>query len=794
MNTKKRIRSEKLASQELRFSDYISIVGHVDEHVLRTKDNDLIAIIKLDGLRFDTKGEEELYNTKKSCAQFYNTLDAGKYGLYFHTVQSKDNSFPAGEFAQTFAHRFNNEFREKTILSDRYKNDFYLSIIRRTSKISNADNYLKCLFKKHADDHLLSNKSEKRELMELVSRFNHLFSSLSPAVLGIRVENGVNYSEPLQFINHLVNLDHHAIALVEQDFSKILPKHRLFVGDRVLKWERISEKRYAGVIGIKSYPTSTLHGCLDHLSGLKCEFILTQTFFPRDKGNLASNMRVIQTKLRGTNESSIMQANEIDDAIELMNSGEVAFGEHSFSLMLHADNLNDLESNLAKADSILLDAGVQGVREDINMELSYWGAIPGNQIYLKRTSLIHTLNFASLNSFHCHYRGDEKGSKWGPPVTVLSNPQGNSVFFNFHQGEVGSTAIFGLTSSGKTLLTDFLLLQSLKFNPHIFFFDYLRGSEGFIRAIGGKYVEIKGVKSDESIFNPLQMPDTSENREDLAVWVSMLLRAYGRHLSDQDQDAIHKSIKTIFDNDIVHRTLNELSPSLPHDLQQILSSWYGNGQKGNLFGAQEDRLDFSSRIFGMDMTEIMQDDVALPPTLFYLLMRIKHTMQVTPKGEKFIIVLEEGWSLLRSPMFRNIFEQWVLTIRRLNGIVIFLTQNPEHLEKYPDISQVIVSNVQTKVYFPNHEANKETYCNMLGLTTHEFELIKKTTRESRLFLLKMGDKSTLVKVPMDGLRRYIPLLSGDLDKAKLLAEIRNNVGDDPDNWIDEFIDKAEKYA
>ncbi|MFI4956703.1 MAG: hypothetical protein ACHQAX_05810 [Gammaproteobacteria bacterium] len=790
MEARAQIKSEKLATQELRYSDYIGIVGHYDDHLLRTKDNDLIAVIKLDGLRFDTKGDDELYSIKNACAQLYSTIEPGKYGLYFHTIQSNDNAFPDGEFTQPFAKRFNDEFKEKILSSARYKAEFYLSIIRRGTKAAALDNYITKLFDKTSALTPAYMRIAQKELTELTTRLTNFLSAYEPKLLGISIKDGVSYSDPMRLINHLVNLEHRNFALVQYDFSKILPKHRLFVGDRVLKWDGINQKRYAGIIGVKSYPTSTIHGCLDHLTELKCEFILTQTFFPRVKNKLINEMRVAQTKLRGTNESSIIQADEIDDAVELMNSGEVTFGDHSFSLMLHAEDLKDLEDKMARADSILLDAGVQGVREDINLELSYWGAIPGNQKFLKRTSLIHTLNLASFNSFHSSYRGEAGGSKWGPPVTVLSNPQGNSVFFNFHKGEVGSTAIFGLTSSGKTLLTDFLLLQSLKFNPHIFFFDYLRGSEGFIRAIGGKYVEIKGGQNGDSLFNPLQMPGTAENMQDLGTWVSMLLRAYGRDLSDQDYDAIHKSVKTVFDNAPEHRTLSELAPSLPHDLQQILSSWHGEGQKAQFFGAKQDKLNFSSRIFGMDMTEVLRDDIALAPTLFYLLTRIKHTMQTTAKGEKFIIVLEEGWSLLRSPMFRDIFEQWVLTIRRLNGIIIFLTQNPEHLEKYPDISQVIVSNVQTKIYFPNYEARKDTYCNMLGLSAYEFELIKKTTRESRLFLLKMGEKSSLVKVPMEGLTRYIPLLSGDLDKAKLLDEIRGKVGDNPGDWIDTFIERA----
>lgn len=473
-----------------------------------------------------------------------------------------------------------------------------------------------------------------------------------------------------------------------------------------------------------------------------------------------------------------------------MASGEVAYGNHALSLMCVSENAHDLEQLISKADAILIDLGIHAIREDLNLELAFLGSIPGNQQYLTRKALLSTRNIADLCTFNNHYRGNAKGSIWGHPVSLLSSSTGNNIFFNFHIDKVGSTAVYGQTGSGKTLLTDFLLAQSTKFldqGLRIFFFDYLRGSEPFIRALGGQYIRIG---HDVQAFNPLQMPDTPENRKDLECWVNLLLSSQGEELSCVDRSYIHEAIDTIYANPMTDRNLAELSPSLKTAyLKERLKFWYGEGSRADYFGAKADQLSLQGSIIGMDMTVVLKDDIALAPTLFYLLMRIRHAMQQT-QNAPFIIVLEEGWSLLRSKMFRDILEEWILTIRRLNGIVIFLTQNPEQLNQYAELSEIINSNVQTKIFFPNHQASHNVYCKLLGLSEKEYELIKSTPKSSHYFLLKQAEQSCLATIPLAGLEDYICVLSGDMKKALMLDEIRRDLGDDPKQWLPVYINQC----
>jgi hypothetical protein len=62
-------------------------------------------------------------------------------------------------------------------------------------------------------------------------------------------------------------------------------------------------------------------------------------------------------------------------------------------------------------------------------------------------------------------------------------------------------------------------------------------------------------------------------------------------------------------------------------------------------------------LFGFEMGEILDDPVSLAPVLLYLFHRIELQLDGTPT----IIVLEEGWKLLDTPMFAPQIKGWLQT-------------------------------------------------------------------------------------------------------------------------------------
>ena len=136
--------------------------------------------------------------------------------------------------------------------------------------------------------------------------------------------------------------------------------------------------------------------------------------------------------------------------------------------------------------------------------------------------------------------GRATGNHWGEAVTVLETTSATPFFFNFHEGDLGNFTIIGPSGSGKTVVLNFLTAQAQKYSPRTILFDKDRGSEIFLRSLGGRYERIK--RGAATGFNPLALPDNAVNRAFLKEWLANLLKAEGA----EEETAIAKAIDEIF--------------------------------------------------------------------------------------------------------------------------------------------------------------------------------------------------------------------------------------------------------
>jgi len=487
-----------------------------------------------------------------------------------------------------------------------------------------------------------------------------------------------------------------------------------------------------------------------------------------------------QRRMVQTEDLAASQVSEIDQALDDATSGYIAFGHHHLTVLCVEQSLAELDKAVADVEAALVDIGIVSVREDLNLEAAFWAQLPGNFPYIARRALISTANFAGFASLHNYPCGKPSGNHWGPAVTLLETVSGTPYFFNWHRGEVGHTLLIGPTGAGKSVAMNFLLVQSAKFRPRVFYFDKDHGAEIFIRAMGGTYAVLGG--GHDAGFNPLQLPDSPADRAFLERWLGALIAAFGEPLKAVESTAIGYAVEGNYTLPPSSRTLENVAPFLglegPGTLGGKLSVWYGNGNRSKLFGGTEDRLCLDGRFFGFEMGEILDDPVALAPVLLYLFHRIELQLDGTPT----IIVLEEGWKLLDTPIFAPQIKDWLQTLRKLNAIVVFVTPNIESAVESA-IGDTLVQQAATSVFLPNYKASKKHYCDAFKLSEREYQVVRSLEPESRCFLVKHGTDSVVAKLDLSGLEDLIPVLSGTAENVRLLHELLAEAGEDPEGWL-----------
>jgi type IV secretion system protein VirB4 len=626
------------------------------------------------------------------------------------------------------------------------------------------------------------------DLEETTSRILNGFTPYNSKLLGlIETDDGV-FSELLDFFARIVNGNYsYKLSIPTIGLDHYLPMSRLYFGKKYLEIRHQNEIKYAGIVSIKEYRNSTYPGMFDGFMQLPFEFIISQSFEFVDRAQAISSMQLQQRRLIQSEDVATSQIGEIDQALDSAMSGDFAFGEHHFTILCIADNLKLLENYLSLASVELSNVGINSVRERMNLEPAYWAQLPCNFDYAVRRSKVNTLNLASFVSFHNYPSGNRKGNHWGDAVTIFDTSSGTPYFFNFHIRDVGHTMIIGPTGAGKTLLLTFLCAQSRKFNCNLFFFDKDYGAKIFINAIGGKHLEPTLSKS--SGFNPFQLPDTTNNRSFLVEFLTVLATHNGDRLSPDDLDKINQAVNGNYNLDYKDRKLSNVIPFLgiggPDSLLGKMSIWYGDGSHSRLFDNESDLTNFEAgKIFGIEMSHILDDNKSLAPTLIYLFHLINNSLDGSPT----MIVLDEAWALIDNPVFAPKIKNWLKVLRKFNAFVIFATQSVEDAAK-SSISDTLVQQTSSQIFLPNLKATS-VYQEVFMLSEREFSLVKSTDPSSRFFLLKQDNNGVIARINLAGMTDFINILSGRTETLSLFNDLIEKKGADPQNWVEDFFKLA----
>jgi type IV secretion system protein VirB4 len=492
-------------------------------------------------------------------------------------------------------------------------------------------------------------------------------------------------------------------------------------------------------------------------------------------------------RLKAADDDAFSLRGELAQARDDVGAGRTVYGEHHLSILVKSGQLDELDYAVADVQSALAEAGVLAVREDANLEPSFWAQFPGGFRFIARKGLISAGNFASLASFHSHPTGQATGNHWGPAISVLETTASGPYHFNFHQGDLGNFTCIGPSGSGKTVLLTFLLAQAERVSPRIAYFDKDRGAEPFIRAIGGRYDVLR--PGEPTGFNPLLLPDEPANRAFLAEWLAQLLSSDGSTLSADDRAVIADALDANFAQPTSHRRLRFLRELFrggrrptPGDLAFRLGPWCEGGEHAWLFDNAEDQLSLETRVLGFDMTRVLDAPEVRTPAMMYLFHRLEQRLDGSPA----IFVVDEGWKVLDDPVFVRRIKDWEKTIRKRNGLVGFCTQSAsDALDSR--IASAIIEQAATQIFFPNPRARPEEYIDGFGLSEHEFSLVKTLPDTSRCFLVKRGDHSIVARLDLSGLSGPLQVLAGTERSVRRLDQLRAAVGDAPSAWLEPFM-------
>jgi len=787
-------------------SEFIPYKLMINKNTVKLYSGDFLQVFRVEGVAHESADDEDIVMWKDQLNMMLRSIASNKISITTHVVRREKGKFPGGVFGHDFDKNFNEKYQTNLRQKKMMVNELYFSVVYRPQAINlsilqNKKN--KIAIKK-------ANNKAITELNEVTGFIKSALQHYKGSLLSTYIHNDILHSEVLEFLDFLVNGDYTPRLLPKTPIRDCLTRNRLFFAKEAFEVRGLVESKVGASEGTEA-------GLMNSLLSAPFEFILCQSFNFLSKPIAVELLQRQKGRMETTEDLAVSQIEEIDDALNDLVSNKFVFGQHHLSLVIFAENTDQLKINLSDAKNELANSSMVIVREDLALMAAYYAMLPGNAKYRPRPSAITSLNFAGFSSLHNYPQGHRTGNQWGDAVTMFKTTSGAPYYFNFHepldsrkakkikelvrehgsdalkeekeeQKALGNTLIVGPSGSGKTVLQGFLMSQSKKFNATQIIFDKDRGLEIFVRVSGGVYSPI--LTGESTGFNPFQMDKSESN---ILFLTSFIKKCCGGQFTNTQDKEIDQAIRGVMDLPKgirrISRCLDFLNPTGENGAYERLSKWCNGESLSWVFDNEEDTLDFENNtMFGFDVTEFLDNEEIRTPLIMYLYHRVEQLID----GRRVMVFLDEFWKLLLDKYFEDFAQNKQKVFRKQNGIMVYGTQSAKDVLRSP-IAHTLIEQCATMILMPNPKAKEEDYINGLNLTAREFEIVKNEMQpSSRSFLVKQGHNSVVAILDLAGFDDELAIISGTTENVLILERVIKEHGKDVNTWLPLFHKERKK--
>lgn len=471
--------------------DFIPIACHYDKYTVITKNGELLQTIQIHGI-FSQAVRDNIVNLRGIIREaIRKNVKTDNFAFWIHTISRKTNLDDTTSYPDLLTANIHNIWRDKNYWHDKFVNTLYISIIyyKPDLNISTFNAFMNSLssdvLNKYFGDafHKMS-----KILNDTVEKIVDDLKDFGVHRLGIKEykEDDMN-SEIVFLFRSIINLNEVKMSIPLKDYSFSLSTHNYVAGNNQIQVRGKNGLAFASILSVKEYHELSAES-MENLMRLPIEFIATEVFYFSSKNDSIKELSY-PNYILGVSGNKHIADNSGITAMFSSNDEKTQFCHHQINIMIIDANKQMLESNVNTISKELSARGMVHVMEDINLEQTFWSQLPGNFSFLRRASPILSENIASFASLH-NFPGGNDTNIWGKAVTIFRTANGSPYFMNFHDiRNIGHACMFSFPKSGKTVLLNFLISESMKFLPTMVYISTNNKSKIFLDAIESKYAD-----------------------------------------------------------------------------------------------------------------------------------------------------------------------------------------------------------------------------------------------------------------------------------------------------------------
>ncbi|MBN1683993.1 MAG: hypothetical protein JW855_00920 [Gammaproteobacteria bacterium] len=566
--------------------------------------------------------------------------------------------------------------------------------------------------------------------------------------------------------------------------------------------------KWIKVLSIDDIPEYSYPAILDELNYLGFEYRWSSRFIPLSKLTAEKYLKSLKNRwsnkaigLLGSIKMAMGIVPQVDEAAEdnkqktgeamrENNAGEVRYGFMTSVMILMHENCHTLENAAEQITKTIESLNFKIREESFNATEGYLGSIPGHGCYNIRKPLVDSIYVSHALPTSSVWQGNTYATcpffPKGSPALLYVRTKGSRTFrFNLHVNDVGHFMVLGPTGTGKSTLLGLIGCQFRKYaQSRLFIFDKDYSNRGWLLALGGDYFDIYGGTSLAPLsllsIYPENTPEFEAEFTFLVTWLCEICSLQQVTITPDKKEKVTESLRALVKTGKEHLRF-DLLPIQDPDIRQALDT-FNSGAIHTMMNGLEDSLGHQS-VIGMEMGALLK----LPESLYIPIIRIifHRLTYLFYDRRPTLLILEEAWSFLRHPIFENMLEDWLLTLRKFNVSVGFVSQNLEHVTT-SRISGTIKESCPTKIYLPNHHVYDETIAKKylaFGLNEQQISIIGTAIPKQDYYITSpIGNR--LIQLDLSPVELAFVGIASEKDIQKFRAIYKK---DDPE-WILKWLD------
>lgn len=410
---------------------------------------------------------------------------------------------------------------------------------------------------------------------------------------------------------------------------------------------------------------------------------------------------------------------DIDQLLkDVARNGQLLVNVH-YNLVIAAPAA-DIQRSVNFIESALFQLGIIPNQNAYNQLELFLTALPGNGTELKSYDWFLTTSDAALCLFFKERRMKDENSAFrirftdrqGVPVAI------DPADLPMQTGRINNRNKFvlGPSGSGKSFFMNSFVEQYLLFNVDVVIVDVGHSYEGLCAYYRGKYITWS---DDRPItMNPFQIAEDEysiEKKDNLVTLIALLWKGAGGSVTTIERDVLMATVSAYYAeafssnselsfNSFYDFALEKIpqikqDERIPFELDEfryVLKKFYRGGEYAAILNEAADQSLLNERFIVYEIDALLENATLLP-VVTLIIMDVFIQKMRNRKHQRKVLVLEEAWRALMSPIMSNFLLYLNKTVRKFWGEVIEVTQELSDIISNPVVKDSIINNSDTVI-------------------------------------------------------------------------------------------------